>query len=191
MWEWQVHEFEQDFLKYRVADDSTESFDVFNTRISFKTYPEHNLHLQRMPDPKDFEDRDDWEDECMDLEDQEQERRDHLAAISHDLATVQLYTTHTHRQRFVQRMAACFDTFGEGESAETFYQHRDTDYANTAQLSEEVLPNSTHVQIDIGAMLFDHSDSEYARLCTALELEPNPNWKTLFEFYRVQVFENY
>ena len=153
-------------------------------RVAFKCYPEHNLVKQG---------------------DLSQEKYDTLverARAMHNLAVVQLVTSLQHRQLFVDRMDACFNTYPDGqESAEEMYSWRytelipdsdvDNDYDIQWRASVEKLTGVPHIQIDMGQLLFELDHEEYEKLCGFLGVARNHYWETLLDFYRFQVFENY
>ena len=190
MWEWRDHDFYDDFITGRIIDDRTEEFDEWGVRISFKTFPEHCWQAQ--DDELWGEPTDEYPEDHM-LYD----RYVRMKKIRKELTTVCLVTSPKHRQHFVDRMAACFDTYpedtetGETKTAEDMYAHRDQDYAYTLEFSRRKFPECNHFQIDIGELLYELNDLEYLKLCNELDLEPNPHWKILMQFYRYQVFENY
>ena len=183
MWEWDLHDFVEDFLQGRIIDDRTELFDELDVRVSFKTYPQH----------------------CWQAEDQEQgledpdlfERYSRMKEISKELSSVLLVVTEKHKQHFINRMAACFDTFdqnketGETETAQDTYRNRHLDYDNTKRIFGEMFPECKLFTIDMGELLFELNEAEYAKLCKFLNMPKNPHWKILMQFYRHQVFENY
>ena len=183
MWEWKDHEFVEDFLQGRIIDDRTEQFNELDVRVSFKTYPEHCWQAQ---------DLEEWLDD-----DGIEQRYLQMKKISGELSSVLLFTTHKHRQRFIDRMSACFDTYpqdeltGESYTAQDMYQDRDIDYNNTKQIFQEKFPECELIPIDIGELLYELNDLEYLKLCNELNMPPNPHWKILMQFYRHQVFENY
>ena len=175
LWWRQVHLCEnRDDLKFDVEMTDT---------ISFKCYPEHNF--VRQPEHSDHE---------------YEEFIKRVRAFD-QLGVVQLITSIEHKSAFVDRMQACFDTYpDDAEDAHEMYEwrypdaddpDRITDYDRQWQTSVELLPDTPHIQIDAGKLLFDKCDAEYARLVEFLGTVENPNWKLLIDFYRVQVFENY
>ena len=179
MWEWNEMPFKTGFLRGTLLNEANAPFDLENTRVSFKTYPQHNLHEI------------DWDSD--DPNDSKQMLKDRIKRMQEieDLSTVQLVVENIHKEHFVKRMQAAFDTFKEGDTAESMYRHRDDDYVNTWDLSQEHLPDARHQQIDIGKLLIDNCDKEYDKLCNFLGMIQNPHWKTIMNFYRWQVFENY
>ena len=193
MWEWEEHDFHNDFLQGTLQRHcTTGKIDLDTTRICFKTYPQHNLHYVEY-NQNEYDSADAWEDsEDWDRWDRDQERIRKIVDLQYDLSTVQLIVSPKHQHYFIKRMQAAFDTFQEGETAAELYRHRpQNEYKQTWDLTWDTMPESRNCQIDIGELLYEKSDSEYTKLCEFLEMAPNPNWKIIMDFYRVQVFENY
>ncbi len=157
---------------------------LLTDRVAFKCYPEHNLVKQ--PEHTDekyaaFVER---------------------SKAIHNLGVVQLVTQLKHRDLFVDRMDACFNTFPDGQdTAEEMYKWRYTelldekdrlnDYEIQWKHSVEQLPGVPHISIDMGELLFELNHLEYDKLIGWLGVRKNNYWETLIDFYRFQVFENY
>ena len=193
MWHWEDEDFVEDFLEGRLQKHSVAgAIDLDTTRICFKTYPHHNLHVDdynrsAYNTEQEWQDSEDWEEY-----DRAQQRMARMVQLQYDLSTVQLTVSPRHQHYFIKRMAAAFDTFEPGETAHELYRNRpNTDYPQTYKKSWDLLPEARHEQIDIGELLYEKNEAEYTKLCEFLEMAPNPNWKLIMDFYRVQVFENY
>ena len=189
MWEWQYN--------LKNSQDDAHSIDKFwkqmqqdatapinHLRICFKSFEEHNLK------------------QIVD-----QNSTGNVEAVvqmidaMHQQAgfgCLMLETDQSDSLQFIQRMQLSFETFDDDQTAESMYlhryqpdpdQHNRTEYERAWDVSTKLL-DVPHCRINIGDLLFRNSESEYLKLVEFLDVEPNPNWKLLINFYRYQVFEN-
>ena len=162
-WDWRAETWEQQ-QQTRVENYAAEY-------IAFKTYTEHNC--------TNTDDHPDWE---------MQQFWDRVKSVP-ELNSVALWVPEQHLHQFQSRLDHCFNSYDEGDSAETYYSNRSDEYEELAQVhAEQFAPVPLH-WCNVHALIFEQDVEEYHQLCEFLGVEPLDRWRTLMSFYQLQVFE--
>lgn len=162
-WDWRAETWTQQQTT-RVENYAGES-------IAFKTYTEHN---------------------CTNADDHTPEEMQQFWNRIHsvpNLNSVGLWVPFQHLYQFQSRLDHCFNSYDEGDSAETYYENRPDEYEELAQTHAQQFADVDLHWVDVHQLIIQESAEEYADMCEFLGVPELEHWRTLISFYRLQVFQ--